>query len=167
MNTQLALTEHFSSLPDPRKTWLVKHQLIDIVVWLKQRGDWEGLKSVGLVERERVVGDKKSYETHLYISSLEADAEEFAQAVRSHWEVENRLHWVLDIAFREDESRIRNGNGAENMSTIRKIALNLLRQEKTLKRGIKAKRLKAGWDRSYLTKVINLLDDQYSEPLDE
>ncbi len=90
---------------------------------------------------------------------MEADAEDFALAVRSHWEIENSLHWVLDIAFREDESRIRKGDGAENMAIIRKIALNLLRQENTLKRGIKSKRLKAGWDRSYLLKVLGSLEN--------
>jgi hypothetical protein len=72
--------------------------------------------------------------------------------VREHWGAENRLHWVLDVAFREDESRLRKGNGAHNFSVLRRLTLNLLRQDRTLKIGIKAKRLKAGWDNAYLLK---------------
>ncbi len=74
--------------------------------------------------------------------------------MREHWSVENRLHWVLDVAFREDDSRIRSGHSSENMAVLRKIALNLLTCEKSLKRGVKGKRLKAGWDNDYLVKVL-------------
>lgn len=79
-----------------------------------------------------------------------------AGAVRSHWGVENSLHWVLDVAFREDISRIRKDFGAENFAILRHISLNLLKHEASLKKGIKAKRLKAGWDLDYFLKVLKL-----------
>lgn len=91
-----------------------------------------------------------------YISSLKADAKCFADAVRRHWEIENSLHWVLDIAFREDESRKRKGYAAENFAVIRHIALNLLRQEKTLKACISGRRKKSGWDNDYLLKILDV-----------
>jgi len=76
--------------------------------------------------------------------------------VREHWGVENSLHWILDVAFDEDDSRVRVGNAPENLALVRKITHNLLQQEKTLKRGIKTKRRMAGWDEAYLLKVLNL-----------
>lgn len=85
---------------------------------------------------------------------MEKDAKRFAEAVRGHWGIENSVHWVLDIAFREDESRVRVGNSAQNLAVLRHIALNLFRQEPTAKCGIKARRLKAGWSDQYLLKVL-------------
>ncbi|PSN19113.1 hypothetical protein C7271_08960 [filamentous cyanobacterium CCP5] len=86
--------------------------------------------------------------------SLDGDVQRFATAVRSHWGIENQLHWCLDVAFGEDQSRIRSGHDPENMTLMRKIALNLLAKESSVKVGKKAKRLKAGWDNDYLLKVL-------------
>jgi len=116
--------------------------------------DWRKLRTVIMVKSERCVGDKRTKKSRYYISSLSGDAEQALEAVRGHWGIENKVHWVLDIAFREDDCRIRKGNGAQNFAILRHIALNLLKQEKTAKCGVKNKRLKAGWDESYLLKVL-------------
>jgi len=125
------------------------------IEWLRKKAEWKGLQAIAMVESERTVaGERTSVERRYYISSLAAVAKPLGKAIREHWSVENSLHWVLDIGFREDESRIRKDHGPENVATMRHIALNLLKQEKTAKVGIKAKRLKAGWDEHYLLKVL-------------
>ena len=121
---------------------------------LRTADDWRNLHSIGMVESERVINGKTTHETRYYISCREANAQAFGERVRGQWSIENSLHWVLDMAFREDESRIRKGHSAENMAVVRHVALNLLRQEKTLKVGIQAKRLRAASDNAYLGKVI-------------
>ena len=108
------------------------------------------------VTGERRIGEKVSIESRYYISSLPGKAKQVLWAVREHWGIENRVHWVLDIAFREDESRVRKGHGPENLATMRHMALNLLRRETTSKGGIKARRLRAGWDENYLLQVLSL-----------
>ncbi|WP_281645199.1 ISAs1 family transposase [Parendozoicomonas sp. Alg238-R29] len=122
--------------------------------WLEQRNNWKDLNMIGVVEGERHVGDDVSIERRYFISSLATDAETFLSAVRAHWSVENNLHWVLDIGFREDECRIRKGSGAENMAVFRQIALNLLTQEKTENLGVKNKRLTAAADDEYLELLL-------------
>ncbi len=107
-----------------------------------------------MVESERRVGGDISKEKRFFISSLDSDAKAFGNTVRKHWGIENSLHWTLDIAFREDESRIRKDNAPENFAVLRHIALNLLKNEKSFKGSIKTKRLMAGWENSYLEKVI-------------
>jgi predicted transposase YbfD/YdcC len=124
--------------------------------FLLNKEAWQGLKSLIMVEAIREVSGQVSTERRYYIASLAPNAELAANAVRTHWTIENSLHWVLDLAFREDDLRVRAGNAPENLALIRKLTHNLLQQEKTLNRGIKTKRRKAGWDRSYLLKVLNV-----------
>jgi len=116
--------------------------------------NWEGLQTIVMVESERNIKDKTTIEHRYYISSTLGTAEYLLDSSRKHWGIETSLHWCLDIAFREDESRIRRGNGAENFAILRHIALNLLKKEDTAKIGIKNKRLKAGWDGVYLENVL-------------
>ncbi len=120
---------------------------------LDPAGEWAGLRSIGMVEAERRVGAAVTRERRYFLTSL-TDAATFGRAVRGHWGIENGLHWVLDMAFREDECRVRAGNGAENFVVLRQIVVNLLKREQTAKVGIKAKRMKAGWDEGYLLKVL-------------
>lgn len=124
--------------------------LSDIASRVDPEHKWSKLNSIGMVKSLRSVNGKTTISTRYYISSLENNAEILSKAVRSHWDVENRLHWVLDVSFREDDCRIRKDNAPENFSTLRRIALNLLNQETTLKRGVKTKQLRAGWDDKYL-----------------
>jgi predicted transposase YbfD/YdcC len=124
--------------------------------FLRNKEAWRDLNSLIMVEARREVNDQVSTERRYYIASLAPDAGLAAEVVRTHWAIENSLHWVLDLAFREDELRVRAGNAPENLALIRKLTHNLLQQEKTLKRGIKTKRLRAGWDRSYLLKILNV-----------
>lgn len=124
------------------------------ISWLEQRGEWKDLQSVIMIESERHVNGDISIEYRYYLSSAETDAAEFLMATRQHWGIENSLHWVLDVAFREDDARNRKKNSAENSAILRHIALNLLKQEKTAGCGIQNRRLKAGWDTSYLMKVL-------------
>jgi predicted transposase YbfD/YdcC len=121
---------------------------------LEGKEEWEGLKSVVMVEAERFIGDKLSVETRYYLSSLENDAEVLSGAVRSHWGAENSLHWVLDVTFDEDRSRIRKENAPENFGLLRRLALCLLKKETTSKRSIKGERLRASWDEGYLQRVL-------------
>ncbi len=116
--------------------------------------DWSGLHSIAMITSERHIEGEVKRQSRYYITSLGCDAQKVLHAVRTHWHVENSLHWVLDVTFREDESRIRKDHAAENMVVMRHIALNLLKQEKTAKRSLKGKRLKAGWDEDYLKTVL-------------
>lgn len=124
--------------------------------WFADRSKWEGLQSVGLVEAVREVRGKVTVERRYYLSSLPVRVETFARAVRGHWAVENSLHWVLDVQMGEDDSRARTGYAAENLATLRRLALNLLKGEKTRKRGIRGKQLNASWDHAYLLRLLGL-----------
>jgi predicted transposase YbfD/YdcC len=118
---------------------------------------WRGLMSVGMAESERHINGKVSKEVRYFICSISADAKVFSQAVRKHWSIENQLHWVLDVSFNEDLSRVRRGNAAENMSVLRHLVLNLLKKETSVKKGLKAKRFKAALDTDYADKILQLV----------
>jgi predicted transposase YbfD/YdcC len=133
-----------------------RHWLLDGVEHLIDAHLWTGLQRVGLVEAERrLVGQSPTIEQRYYLVSLDGGVQRFAHAVRSHWGIENQVHWVLDVAFDEDASRIRKDHAPENLALIRHVALNLLRQDTSTNGGIKAKRLKAGWNNAYLARLLS------------
>jgi predicted transposase YbfD/YdcC len=121
---------------------------------LRGTKDWQQLQSVVKVQARRDDGQQVTIEDRYYLSSLDGNPQTLLAATRTHWGIENSLHWVLDIAFREDECRVRKDHSAQNLATLRHIALNLLKQEKTATIGIKNKRLRAGWDEQYLVCVL-------------
>jgi predicted transposase YbfD/YdcC len=123
------------------------------LTYCNARGAWPHLRGLGIVEATRRSGGVETRETRYYVCSI-GQVEQLEEAVRGHWGIENRLHWVLDVAFGEDGCRVRRGAGAENLAVLRHIALNLLKQETTGKGGVKARRLQAGWDERYLLKVL-------------
>jgi predicted transposase YbfD/YdcC len=122
---------------------------------LGAKASWANLQSLGLVESRREIGEKVEIERRYYLVSLPADGVRFGKAVRQHWGVENELHGVLDVSFNEDACRIRKNQGAQTFSVLRHIALNLLKRESQHKRGIKARRKRAGWDRDYLLQILS------------
>ena len=115
---------------------------------------WTGLQSIGMVESVRKIGSETTTEVRYFLNSFESDAQVFAHAVRSHWHIENCLHWRLDVSFREDNCRIRKDYAPQNLAVVRHIALNLLSRDRSEKMGIENKRLKAGWDNDYLVKIL-------------
>jgi predicted transposase YbfD/YdcC len=136
---------------EERRCWVTED-----TEWFVEKAEWAGLRSFVMVEAGReVMGQAATVERRYFISSLRADAKQALRAVRGHWQVENSLHWVLDVAFGEDACRTRTGHAPENLATLRHIAVNLLKQERSCRLGIKSKRLKAGWDESYMLKVLN------------
>ncbi len=128
------------------------------VDWFEDRDRWKGLASFGMVEAKREIKDKVSIERRYFISSLPGcDAKRFLKATRDHWGVENRLHWTLDVTFGEDNSRARSGNAAENVAALRRLALNMLKNETSKKKlSLRSKRLMAGWNGDYLKKVLGI-----------
>ena len=134
---------------ETRRYWITSD-----IEWLGAKASWAKLHSIGMVESCREVGETVQVETRYFLTSLPAQGMRFAQAVRQHWGIENSLHWVLDVSFHEDACRIRKDKGAQIFSMLRHIAMNLLRQERRHKRGIKARRKRAGWDRDYLLHVL-------------
>ena len=126
----------------------------DYLHYIGTLSDWPGLKSLAMVRAERRIGHNNSIKYRLFISSLPSDAQRILHAVRTHWDIENKVHWVLDVVFREDDCRIRKGNGPQNFAVLRHIALNLLRQETSANLSVRAKRLRAGWDHDYLLDIL-------------
>ncbi len=137
---------------ETRECWAV--DLEEYLGLICKREQWAGLKSIVRMVSHRQIDEKVEVQTRYFISSLPADAKAILKVKRNHWKIENQLHWVLDIAFREDESRVRKDHAAENLSVLRQMALNLLKREKTAKGGIHAKRLQAGWNNDYLLTVL-------------
>ena len=133
---------------------LRRYWTTSLLTTLRTKDQWRGLQTVGMVEAERTLNGETTTEQRYYILSLSNNARTFGTSVRAHWGIENVVHWVLDVAFREDMSRIRMHHGPENFALIRHIALNLLRKETSFQGSIKTKRLKAGWNNSYLAKVL-------------
>ena len=135
---------------ETRTTWTTS-----AVPWLlEEHPEWAGLKSIAMVESIRKIGTKQSTERRYYISSLESNAKTLSEAIRAHWSIENTLHWVLDVSFREDFSRVRSHNAPQNLAVLRRVVLNLIRQEKSFNRGVPQKRLRAALDNTYLEKIL-------------
>lgn len=135
-----------------RECWTISEG--DFLDYLRNREAWKDLQTIVMLRCERRSERNRSRQTRYYISSLPNDAQRILKTVRGHWGIENGLHWILDIAFQEDQSRLRKGHGAHNFGMLRHIAVNLLKQEKTEKIGVKAKRLRAAVDEEYLLKVL-------------
>jgi predicted transposase YbfD/YdcC len=137
----------------------IRHYLMlsDIQERIDPGKKWMNLQSVGMVEYIRKVNGKTKVETRYYISSLADNAKLLGESVRSHWGIENSLHWVLDVALREDDCRIRKDNAPQNFAVLRHIAVNAVGKEKTQKLGIKNKQVCAGWDNEYLEKILECI----------
>jgi len=126
------------------------------IEWLEQKSEWKDLKCIIEVESTRIIKDKEANEKRYFISSLEGTAEEIGKAIRSHWSVENQLHWVLDVTFNEDKSRIRKRNGPENMAIVKHVVLNLLRLNNDHKTSLKRRRRRAIYKDEYLEQILKI-----------
>ncbi|MEI9897879.1 MAG: ISAs1 family transposase [Chthoniobacter sp.] len=136
---------------ETRRYWITEQ-----IGWFADRALWAGLRSFGMVESLREIDGQMTAEIRFYLGSIPADAQTFARAVRGHWGIENQLHWSLDVAFGEDQCRVRVGHAAENLARLRHIALNILKADTTKKRGIKGKQKNAAWDHSYLLHLLSI-----------
>jgi predicted transposase YbfD/YdcC len=125
-----------------------------VLGWVQERHDWPGLGAIAWMQAQRRIGAEVTVEDRYYLLRRSLDAAAFVEAVRSHWGIENSVHWVLDVTFGEDQSRIRAGHAAENVAILRHIALNLLRQQPVKQASLKGRRKLAGWDTAYLLQVL-------------
>lgn len=121
---------------------------------LDPQGRWSGLRSIVAVHSSRVIDGNSSVETRYFISSLDGNAKRIAHAIRAHWDIENGLHWTLDVVFREDESRVRTGHSPQNFAALRRLALGILKRDTSNKTSLKGRRLRAGWDHDYLRHLL-------------
>ena len=137
---------------ETRRYWVTEE-----IDWLPQKLGWKKLTSIGLVESEIYQNGKTTIENRCFINSIKPDAKRFSQAVRQHWAIENNLHWQLDVSFDEDKLKMRAGYAAQNLSILRRMVLNLLKQDTSVKGSIKAKRKKAGWNKEYLRSLLEKL----------
>lgn len=131
-----------------------KCTVTDKIDWLKERHKWDGLKSIIKIESNTDSKENRKPETRYYISSAAANAKKMLESVRSHWGIENSLHWVLDMSFNEDQSRIRKSNAPENMAVVKHIALNMIRKIQQKRQSIKGLRKIAGWDDEKLHNIL-------------
>lgn len=136
-----------------RRCWAIADP--EVIAYLDAERRWPGLQSVVMVKTQRTTGDSVGAQTRYYLSSLPAQAKRLNTIVRDHWRIENHLHWVLDVAFDEDQSRVRTGYADQNFALLRRMALGLLKQDRHSKLGVKGKRLKAGWDDAYLLHILS------------
>jgi predicted transposase YbfD/YdcC len=135
-----------------RECWAISAP--DYLSYPRGAQNWKGLQTLAMIVSERRLGEQVEIKTRYFISSRKMDAKAFLKAKRSHWAIENGLHWVLDVVFQEDRSRVRKDHAPENLAVLRHMAVNMLKQDKSLKVGVHAKRLQAGWDNQYLLKVL-------------
>jgi predicted transposase YbfD/YdcC len=123
--------------------------------WLPQREEWPDLRSLACIRSTRVMKGHSSTELRFYITSLTDDAGAIMKAIRAHWGVENKLHWQLDVSYGEDKCKVRKDHGSKNLSVLRRCTMNILKQDTVTKAGIKSRRAKAGWNRSYMLKLLD------------
>ncbi len=135
---------------ETRRYWVTEQ-----IGWLADRPQWEALRSVGLVEAVREVNGQVSTQRRYYLSSLPAQVGQFATAVRGHWQIENSLHWVLDVQMGEDRCGVRNQRAAQNLAALRALCLNLLRRDQQVKVGVRSKQKVAGWNHDYLRSLLD------------
>ncbi len=144
---------------ESRKCYVLDLQAPDFDWILSQDLEqWKDIASLVMIQATRWQGDQQQTQNRYYISSLSTqskDAQAFNHIIRTHWAIENQLHWTLDVVFKEDASRVRTGYADQNLSVIRRMALNLLKRDKSLKVGIQNKRMRAAWDNQYLIKILN------------
>ena len=133
-----------------------RYKITSAISWLQPRTDWAGLKSIGIVESQRIFKNHSTTETRFFLTTLKSNAKEFAKAVRAHWEIENTLHWSLDVCFREDQSRARIKFSAENFAALRRLALNILKKETSSKSSLNVKRLQAALNDAYLDSLLSI-----------
>ncbi|MBI3317098.1 MAG: ISAs1 family transposase [Candidatus Omnitrophica bacterium] len=131
-----------------------KYRVSDQIQWLEPRKDWKGLRSIVEVESHREIGEQKTLERRYYLTSLKADAKEIAKAIRTHWEIENKAHWCLDVTFGEDHSTVRIKQAAQNFALLRRLAMNMLRKETSVKKSLNMKRHRAALRPEYLELVL-------------
>ena len=134
-----------------RQVWAVP---VSAMAPLHGQAQWAGLQSIVMVKRVRHLWNKTTQETMVYLSSLPCDAARIGGAIRTHWSIENQLHWVLDVTFGEDASRIRSGHGPHNMALLRRLAISVLNQETSKKKSIKQKAKRASMSPDYMLTVL-------------